>query len=288
MNDYVLRTISKESNIRALFALTTNLTREAGQRHQTTGAATHILADSLTGGALLGALLKVRHRMAIKIEGNGPARKSVVESDSYGHVRGYVAVPDLAAQGVTSPSEALGTAGLLTVSKDLKLKELYEGIVHLETSEIDRDLTYYLNQSEQIPSHVSLGVAVDDNHEVKIAGGLLIQSLPPYDESVVDQFADRLQEMPPLIDMLVEGNTPEDIAALLYGDEPYDILESRPLSFRCHCSRERSRKALMLIGADEIQQLLDDMGQAVIDCHFCHDRYVFSADELANLVKELQ
>lgn len=284
--DVVLRIISKENNVRGLFADTTELTREAAGRHQTSGAATTVLAEALTGGVLMGALLKVRQRIALKFEGNGPVKKAVVESDSYGHVRGYVAEPDLAPLGEMTTAEALGAAGLLTVTKDLKLKELYEGIVHLETSEIDQDITFFLNQSEQIPSLVDIGVVVNDEGEIVHSGGLLLQSLPPYDETNLAKYANRLQELPPLSALLNEGKRPGEIAKLVMQDEGYDELEERPISFRCQCSRERSRKALVLLGSDEIQQIIDDIGEAVIDCHFCHDQYRFSKEELELLLEE--
>lgn len=284
--DVVLRIISKETNIRGLFADTTELTQEAAGRHNTTGAATKLLAEVLTGGVLFGALLKVRQRVALKFEGSGPAQKVIVESDSYGHVRGYIAVPDLAPLGEMTSAEALGAAGLLTVTKDVKLKDLVEGVVHLETSEVDRDLTFYLTQSDQTPSLVNIGVVVDQEGKIVKSGGLLLQAMPPFAGDNLEEFANRLQELPPLASLLSEGKAPSEIASLVMQGDAYDELENRPVSFRCQCSRERSRKALMLLEASEIQSIIDEVGEAVIDCHFCHEQYRFSAEDLREIMQQ--
>ncbi len=285
MSDYVLRVIAREENVRGLFALTTGLATEGARRHGTRGVSTRALADMLTAGVLMGALLKVRQRVALKFEGNGPLRKGIVEADSFGHVHGYVAEPHLPAD--LTVAQALGAAGLLTVVKDLRLKELAEGVVHLATSQVDLDIAHYLNQSEQIPSVVSIGSAVTPDEAIEVTGGLLVQSLPPHDRAPIARFTDRLQELPPLVDVLRRDPTPEAIAAQLFAGIPYENLEARPVSFRCQCSRERSRKALVSIGRAELEALLEQEGQAVIDCHFCHEQYIFDRAELEQMIEEM-
>jgi len=290
MSDYLVRAIAKEPGVRALVCVTTDLVREAAQRHGTSPTVTAVLGRTLTAGVLAGALLKVQQRVALKFEGNGPVRKMIVEADSYGRVRGYAAEPEVDRPFVNGRPDLvgiLGQAGLLTVVKDVRLKDLVEGVVPLATSDIAGDLTYYLEQSEQIPSVVEIGVVVTEEGEVEMAGGLLIQSMPPYDTGTLTLLVDRIQELPPVEDLLRTGQAPEDILALLFQDISYMQLERRELRFNCDCSRERGEKALLMLGREELEHLLETEGQAVIDCHFCHERYVFDAEDLQEVLAAL-
>lgn len=290
MNDYLVRIIARDAGVRGMACITTQIAQEAATRHATAPTATYALAQVMTGGALIGALLKVRQRVAIKFEGRGPLRKLLVESDSFGHVRGYVSNPDVDLPLVHGRHDlvmALGRAGLLTVVKDLNLKELPESVVPLATSTVDGDLTAYLEQSEQIPSIVQTGAILDDYGEVAVAGGLLVQSMPPHDATAVTQLKDRIQELPPIEDLLRSGSTPETVLSLVFDGIEYTLLEQRPLQFKCTCSRERSQKALITLGVVEIEQILQNEGQAVIDCHFCHERYIFTGPELEDLIAAL-
>jgi molecular chaperone Hsp33 len=283
VEDYLIRVIAKEAGVRALACVTTELARETARRHETKPTTSVVLARAMTGGALMGALLKVGHRLAMKLEGSGPLDKVIVESDAYGRLRGYAAPADIdlpQVQGKFNIVGALGRAGLLTVVRDLGLKELVDSVVPLQTSTVDGDLSYYLNQSEQVPSAIEIGVLADETGYVTVAGGFLLQALPPYREGVIQQMADRVQELPPIEDLLNEGKTPEDVLALLFTGMAYKFLEKRPLSFRCTCSWERSEKALMSLGRAEIEHLRDHEGEAVVDCHFCHERYTFDAAAL--------
>lgn len=181
---------------------------------------------------------------------------------------------------------AIGRAGLLTVVKDLQLKELVEGVVHLETSDISGDLAAYLEQSEQIPSAVQLGVALDEEGRVLVAGGLLFQPVPPHGEAEIAMLKERLQELPPVEALLETEQTPEKVLATIMGDMVYEELEKRPLRFQCNCSRERTRRALLMLGREDLEALLESEGEAVVDCHFCHERYVFGREELEQLIAE--
>jgi molecular chaperone Hsp33 len=290
MEDYLVRIIARETGVRGLACVTTNLVNQICQKHGTAPTATAFLGRALTGGALLGALLKVQQRVAIKLEGTGPLQKAIVESDSYGRLRGYVAVPDLdlpLKQGRPDVEAAIGRAGLLTVVRDLRLKELAEGVVPLETGEVDTDLIAYFDQSEQIPTAVSIGLIMNDDGTVAVAGGLLVQALPPHDDHIVARLQERIPELPPIEELLHSGQTPEDVLALLFEGIEYEVLEERPLRFQCDCSRERSEKALIALGREELEHLLASEGQAVVDCHFCHERYVFDAVELELILEEM-
>lgn len=289
MEDYFIRILAKETGIRGLAAMTTNLVEEARERHGTAPTATVALGRALTGGLLLGALLRVGQRVALKFEGTGPLEKIVVEADRRGRVRGYVTPTEVdlpLLQDDYDIVSAIGRAGLLTVVKDLQLKELVEGVVHLETSDISGDLAAYLEQSEQIPSAVQLGVALDEEGRVLVAGGLLFQPVPPHGEAEIAMLKERLQELPPVEALLETEQTPEKVLATIMGDMVYEELEKRPLRFQCNCSRERTRRALLMLGREDLEALLESEGEAVVDCHFCHERYVFGREELEQLIAE--
>lgn len=289
MADYIVRVIAREAGVRGLACVTTEVVKEGARRHRTAPTATLALGRALTAAALMGALLKVRQRVALKFTGDGPLEKIITEGDSYGRVRGYVQRPNVnlqVAAGTDPVDRAIGQ-GNLTVVKDLQLKDLAEGVVPLATGDIANDLAFYLNQSEQNLSAVELGVVLNDTGAVQTAGGLLIQELPSHKEkeSAIHILAERIQEMPPLEEALREGKTPEDVLARVFGGVSYDVLEQRPLMFKCSCSWERSEKALVSLGREELEALLQE-GQAVVDCHFCHERYVFSAETLEDLIAQ--
>jgi molecular chaperone Hsp33 len=289
VDDYLVRTITKDGSVRALACVTTHLVNEAHFRHGTYPTASAALGRALTGGALMGALLKNGQRVALKFEGNGPLQKIVVEAESNGLVRGYVGVP-----AVNLPprnrkldvSGALGKAGLLTVTKDLRMKEPYMGIVQLYSGEIAEDLAFYLVESEQIPSAVGLGVFVEPDGEVTAAGGFLIQSLPPANENLIDKLAGHIKKLPPITELVRSGKTPEDLLGLIFTDIPVTILEKYALAFRCSCSRERVEKALISLGWQELAALLEQQEETVVTCEFCHENYGFSRENLARLVEE--
>jgi molecular chaperone Hsp33 len=288
VNDHLVRVIAKSIGLRVFICSTRRLVNEARENHHTSPIATQVLGRALTGAALMGALLKVKQRVALKFEGNGPLKKAIVESNSYGRVRGYIANP-----GVNLPEtavvDAIGRAGLLTVVKDVNLPELVESVVPLQTSTIDGDLQSYLTQSEQIPSFVYTGVSLAPDGSVAAAGGMLLQAIPPNgDAETVAVFTDRAQELPPIVSLLLEGKEPHEILPLLLEDVDYDVLEKRELEFKCNCSRERSLQALSTLGKNELQHLYKTEKQAVVDCHFCHKQYVFDDLDLEILIEDLE
>ncbi len=289
MKDYMVRALAKESGIRALACMTTGIVEEVGRRLQASPAGMAALGYGLTGAALFGPLLKVQQHVAIKIEGDGPLGKMVVESDSYGHLRGYAARPAVAVTPPIGPNQVaamVGQQGRIVVVKDLGVKDLYESVVPLQTGRLDTDLTYYLMMSEQVPSIVEIGAPVDASGTLRSAGGLLLQLLPDGDLAQLTQMAERLDDLPPIGDMLADGESPETLLAALFAGRPYEILERHPLQFRCSCSRARSRQAIKLLGRSDVEELLAE-GEAVIDCHFCHERYLFDRSELQAILNEM-
>ena len=285
-----MRLITKAANVRGLACVTTNLVSEACLRHGTYPTASAALGRALTGGALMGALLKTGQRVALKFEGNGPLRKVVVEADSNGTVRGYVGVPEVdlpLRQGKPDVAGALGHAGLLTVAKDLRLKEPYQGIVQLYTSEIAEDIAFYLTESEQVPSAVGLGVFVEPEGTVSAAGGFLIQSLPPSDKNIIERVIGQIGQMPPITELMHRGKRPEEWLKHLFNGIPFDIIEKRELAFQCSCSRERMERALISLGREELTSLLEEEEETDVTCHFCHERHIFNRNDLENLIGEV-
>jgi len=291
MNDYLVRVITEEKNIVGLACVTTNLVDDARRRHGTCPTATAALGRALTGGELMGALLDPDQRVALKFTGNGPLRKIIVEAEGDGTVRGYVEVPrvDLPPMnGKLDVGGAIGREGYLTVTKDLRLKEPYNGIVKLYTGEIASDIAFYLTESEQIPSAVGLGVYVEADGNVSASGGFLVQSLPPADEALIDTLAERIQGLPPVTRQLIDGMTPEGILAGIFEGIPYRTIETRRLSFRCSCSVSRIEQALITLGRSQLEEVVRDQEVFDISCHFCNRNYVFRKEHLLRLIREMQ
>ncbi|HOF06320.1 MAG TPA: Hsp33 family molecular chaperone HslO [Syntrophales bacterium] len=287
----LVRIISEDGGILGLACDTTALVEEARRLHEASEAATAALGRALTGGALMAVLLKRDQRLAIKIEGNGPLRKIIVEADSDGAVRGFVGDPTV----VLPPrgekidvAGAVGKEGFLTVIKDLGAKEPYSGIVRLRTGEIASDLAYYFAESEQIPTAMALGVYVEPTGAVSAAGGFLVQTLPPPDEGRIARLEERIGGLAPVTGMLRSGHTPETILAAIFGDIPYHVLEKKTLRLRCTCSRDRIERVVISLGPAEIAALIADPGEAVITCEFCRAVHRFSRPDLERLLAEMQ
>lgn len=286
MSDYIVRILAKEAGVRGLACVTTDLVQDAATRHEASPVATAALGHGLTAAALCGALLKIQQRVAIKVEGDGPLGKMVTEGNSYGRVRGYVSKPAITLPPplqATDVGFALGRHGLLTVVKDLRLKDLYEGVVSLQGGQLDSDLVYYFMQSEQTPTLVEIDVKLSDKHELQAAGGLLLQLLPNADPTVLRSLAERIDDLPNFAEQLAQGASPEAILATIFGPIDYDMLETRPLQFHCSCSWQWAEQAILLLGREDIEQLMAE-GQAVVDCHFCHQRYIFSVEALETII----
>ena len=287
MSDYIVRVLAKEAGVRGLACVTTDLVLDAATRHENAPAATAALGHGLTAAALLGALLKIRQRVAIKVEGNVPLGKLVAEGDSYGRVRGYVSRPDATLPVLEWPGDfgaALGRQGMLTVVKDLGLQDLYESVVPLQSGRLDSDLVYYFMQSEQTPTLVEIGVKLNENDELEAAGGLLLQLLPDAEPTTLRTLAGRLAEAPDFADALAQGQPPEAILAALFADITYETLETRPLQFHCPCSWAWAEQAIRMLDREDLEQLMAE-GQAVVDCHFCHQRYIFSVEALETILE---
>lgn len=287
MTDYLVRVVARDNDIRGLACVTTELVREACRKHNTSPVASIALGRALSGAALMGALLKTHQQVALKFEGNGPLGKILVEGDSNGAVRGYVANPQVnvpLTNGKLDVANAVGRAGLLTVMKDLRLKEPYRGVIQLYTSEIGEDLAYYFAESEQVPSAVSLGVYVERDGSIAAAGGFLVQSLPSSDVQIVERIIQQIKALPPMTELLRAGTTPEKLLEWIFGGITFDVLEKRVVALKCSCSRERVERALASLGRTEIESLINDNKPAEVTCEYCREHYVLSREELEKLL----
>lgn len=290
MADYLVRVMGEKFNVIGLACVTTDLVDEAGRLHGTSRTASAALGRALTGGLLMGALMKRGQRVGLKFEGSGPLKKIIVEADNDGTVRGFVGVPDVEVpfnDEKLNVAGALGREGSLTVFKDLGLKEPYRGIVKLLTGEIAEDIANYFAESEQISSAVGLGVFVKPDGKVSAAGGFLIQSLPPSEERTVEQFIENIRKMPFITDLLREGKTPEDILEIIFPGVPYHVLGKRNLSLRCACSRERIERVLISLGKKELEGIVAEQGETDVTCEFCRSNYHFTRKELEDLRQEI-
>ena len=287
MSDTIVRVWAKETGLRGMACITTDLAREAAHRHAAYPVAAAALGYGLAAGVLLGGLLKVQERVALKIEGDGRLRKLVIEADAYGRVRGYVAVPDASSPALVdraAVSAAIGSRGQLTVVKDLRVQNLYRSVVALENGELDRELAHYLNTSEQVPSLVRMGVQMEGG-SVTAAGGLLLQTLPGHRSDALARPEANLAALPPVDNRVGALANPEELLASALAGIVYEVLEVSPLEFRCSCSRERSRQALKLLELEDLLALIAD-GEATVDCHFCGARYQFDLPELEAILVE--
>jgi molecular chaperone Hsp33 len=235
----------------------------------------------------MGALLKDEQRIALKFEGNGPLRKMIIEADSDGAVRGCVGNPaaDLeSVQGKWNVAGLIGRAGFLTVSKDLGGGgQPYQGVVQLVSSEIGADLAYYLTDSEQTPSAVGVGATLADDGQIATCGGFLVQALPKADEVELEVIMARIAELPPLSALLEDGGA-EAVVRELFGDIPYTILESHEIFFRCGCGMEKVERALLTLGAVELQDMKEKESGAEVTCEFCRKKYSLGTAELDTLI----
>jgi molecular chaperone Hsp33 len=285
----MVKVITEGKDIIAVACITTNLVNEARIRHGTYPTATAALGRALTGAELMASQLDPDQRVALKFQGDGPLHKAIAEADGMGAVRGYVGVPEVdlpPKNGKLDVAGALGRQGYLTVSKDLRVKDVYTGIVRLHSGEIASDIAYYLSESEQIPSAVGLGVFVEQDWNVSAAGGFLVQSLPPSEEERIDTLVDRIERMDSVTAQIREGRLPEDILETILEDMPHYAMEKRQLSFTCSCSRERTEQAVIALGPAEIRKIMAEQETVDIACQFCREVRTFSREELQRLIDE--
>ena len=290
MNDYIVRATAGDGSIRAFAATTRGLVQKAREIHHTSPVASAALGRLLTAAAMMGSMLKGdKDLVTLQIRGDGPLQGIVVSGDCCGRGKGDVFNPNVELPdkypGKLDVGGAIG-AGYLDVIKDIGMREPYAGRIELVTGEIAEDLTYYFAQSEQTPSAVGLGVLVETDTSVRRAGGFMIQLLPGADEGMVSRLEEKLRHVPYVTDLLDAGKTPEEILELLLGDMGLRILDRLPASFSCNCDRQRVEKALISIGREELEKIIEEDGKANLHCHFCAKEYDFTKSDLLCLLEE--
>ena len=289
MSDYIIRATAADAGIRAFAATTKELVEKARQIHDTSPVITAALGRLLTGGVMMGTMLKGEDDLlTLQVSGDGPVRGMTVTAGSNGTVKGYAVEPQVMlpknAAGKLDVGGAVGR-GTLRVIKDMGLKEPYVGQTALQTGEIADDLTYYFAASEQVPSSVGLGVLMEKNNTVKQAGGFIIQLMPFVGEEVIGALEKNLAAFSTVTTVLNEGKTPEEmLQQLLAGLDPV-ITEKMPCQYECSCSRERMERAIISIGKKDIEEMIND-GEAIeVNCQFCGNSYHFSVEELKEMLK---
>ena len=288
MEDYLVRAIAANGQVRAFAAYTKNTVETARQAHNTSPVVTAGLGRLLTAGAMMGSMMKGDSDvLTIKAEGSGPVGHYLVTADSKGNVKGYAANPNVIlpanAAGKLDVGGSLGV-GLLTVIKDLGLKEPYTGTCELVSGEIAEDLTYYFASREQTPSSVGLGVLMTKDNTVNVAGGFIIQLMPDATEETISIVEEKISTIKSVTSMLENGLDPEGIINLILGGLDPEILDKMPVRFYCNCSKERVSKALIAIGRKELDNIIEENEPIEVKCHFCNKAYNFTVDELKKLV----
>lgn len=287
MNDYLVKALGFNGQVRAYAALTTETVGEAQVRHQTWPTASAALGRAMSAAVMMGAMLKGEEKLTIKIEGGGPIGVILVDSNAKGEVRGYVTNPqihfDLNEQGKLDVRRAVGTDGALTVVKDIGMRENFTGQVPIVSGELGEDFTYYFVTSEQTPSSVGVGVLVNPDNSILAAGGFILQLMPGTDDEVITEIENRLKKIPPVSKLIQQGLTPEELLEELLGKENIKILDEMPVAFTCSCSKERFASAIISLGAEEIEDMIVTEGKAEAHCHFCNEKYQYSKEELEEL-----
>lgn len=285
----MVRGIDKESNFRFFGAQTTQLVNEACMKHQTSPVASAALGRTLTANVMMGGMLKNEEdRVSIIIKGDGPIGGIITEANGQGQVKGYVYNPQCESHlnylGKLDVGGAVGNANM-TVVKDLGMKEPYSGQVPMLTGEIAEDLTYYFAVSEQTSSVVILGVLVDRDYSIKQAGGIIIQVLPDAKDEAITALEDKIKDFGTLTERMEKGQSIEYVIEQLLGQVEY--MDQMPVAFHCDCNKDRMERALISVGKKELDEMIEEDGQAELVCPFCNDKYIFDKQELQDLVEQL-
>ena len=290
MGDYIVRAMAANEQIRAFAAVTRDMVETARKAHDTSPVATAALGRLLTGSAMMGAMMKgEKDILTIQVKADGPLQGITVTADSRGNVKGYVGNPRVLipanVNGKLDVARAVGN-GFLQVIKDLGMKEPYSGQVNLQTGEIAEDLTYYFATSEQVPSAVGLGVLMNRENTVRQAGGFIIQLMPFADEATISRLEENIQGIRSVTSLLDEGHTPETLLQTVLDGFDVEISERMDTRFYCNCSKARVEKALISIGAKDLNEMIQEGKPVELNCHFCNTNYSFTVEELKEILRK--
>ncbi len=290
--DHIIRAITSDGYVKAMAICSTDMVERARQIHDTTPTATAALGRVLSAASMMGNLQKVENgAMTLQIKGGGPLGTLLATSDAIGNVRGYVTNPHISLlekyAGKLDVGAAVGTEGMLTVIRDLQMKEPYIGSIELVTGEIADDVTAYFAQSEQTPTACALGVLIDTDCTVKVAGGYLIQLLPGAPDDVIMKIETGIACAGAVTPMMEEGLSPQEILRKVLCEFELDFFEPTPVEYRCYCSRERVEKSLIAVGKKDLEEIIFEGQPITIECQFCDTVYKFTTEDVKNLLKDL-
>ena len=292
MRDYLVRGMTMDGAVKVVAIRSTELVRRGAQIQGTTPNATAAFGRALTAASMMGNMQKVDDgSMTLQIRGGGPIGTITVVSDAVGNVSFCVTepkVPMVEKHPVKLDVGAtVGTDGTITVIRDLRMKEPYIGSTQLVSGEIGDDVTAYFAQSEQVPTACALGVLVDRDRSVKVAGGYLVQLLPDTPEEVIDKLEAGIQKAGAVTAMLEAGLTPEDILGQVCGDLGVVFLETTEVSYKCYCSRERVESALISLGRQELTEIAKENKDFPVECQFCDQVYTFTPEDIRKLLENI-
>jgi len=292
MSDYLVRGMTMDGFVKVVAIRSTEIVQRAAQIHKTTPNATAAFGRALTAASMMGNMQKVENgSMTMQIKGGGPIGNIVCVSDPVGNVRGYVYEPNVPLMekypGKLDVGATVGTQGTLTVIRDLQMKEPYVGSIPLVSGEIGDDVTAYFAQSEQTPTACALGVLVDRDLSVKVAGGYLLQLLPGAPDEVIDKLEAGIQRAGAVTAMLEQGMTPEDILGQVCGELGVVFMETTPVAYKCYCSRDRVISALISLGRKELEEIRAEGKTFPVECQFCDTVYSFTPEDVGELLENL-
>ncbi len=292
-NDKIIRCITSDGAVVVSAADTSNLVYTGAKIHLTSPVASAALGRLLTAASIMGAQLKQNDAsITLRINGDNSELGPVIAvSDSRGNVRGYVGNPECHTEyyenGKINVAKAVGRTGILNVMRDYGTGEPYIGQVELVSGEIAEDITSYYATSEQIPTVCALGVLLDkQDHEVLLAGGLLIQLLPGADDSTIDKIEQNVSRLESMTTMLAKGMSIKEICDTALSGFKVEVLDEMPINYACTCTRDRVIDSFRLLPDDEIRSLADEKGYAEAICHFCNKKYRFSKLQLEQIISQ--
>jgi len=288
----LVRAMTRDGYVKAVAVDTRDIVERARQIHKTLPTATAALGRLLSAASMMGNMQKVEDgSITLQVKGGGPLGTVLAVSDAQGNVRGYVQHPQISLmekyRGKLDVGGAVGTDGMLTVIRDLRMKEPYVGSVPLVSGEIAEDITEYFVQSEQTLTACALGVLVDTDQSVRAAGGYLIQLLPDAPDEVVDVIEAGIEKAGAVTTALDKGLSAQGMLELVMEGLELEILETSPVEYRCYCDRDRVTATLISLGKKELQEIVDEGETIHIECQFCDTIYDFKPDEISEILKEL-
>ncbi len=292
MKDYLIRGMTLDGFVKVVAIRSTEMVRRGAEIQHTTPNATAAFGRCLTAASMMGNMQKVENgSMTMQVRGGGPIGTITVVSDPEGNVRGCVTEPRVPLvekyPGKLDVGATVGTEGTITIIRDLQMKEPYIGSTQLVSGEIGDDVTAYFAQSEQTPTACALGVLVDRDMTVKVAGGYLIQLLPGAPDEIIDKLEAGIQRAGAVTKMLELGMTPEDILGQVCGELGVTFLETTEVSYKCYCSRERVESALISLGRKELTEIMEEGKTFPVECQFCDTIYEFTPEDIGEMLEKI-